>query len=525
MTTNGTTTNNQAVNPDLRTLSTLIFDLDGVIWRGSEPIEGAAASVARLRAAGKRCLYCTNNSKATQKQFADKLRNMGIELHEDDVISSSGATAMYLSAQFTGPFLVYVIGEEGIITALQKIGAHVVADNDVTDETMVDCVVVGIDRAFNYDKLRIAQRLIHKGAHFIATNRDNTFPTENGIVPGAGSIVSSVEAASGVAPVTIGKPRPAMVHLVMNKFGVAPHEVAMIGDRLDTDIACARRAGIAALFVATGVTPMQQARRGKGELRADAFFEDLPALADAILSDTPYQAPPIAAQTAAVVQGTTSGLQNATDAQPEAGPVELAPLEEISEPEPSATDAGIPPAESFSDEFPTVELADVSTTADSAPAEETIVWDEEPTADSASVLDDAAAPAVDDAATPGMAEVIDTDITQPLPDNQDVPDATENWDDIWFATEAETAETESPLEMSSSSQMDTDMEAASTPAGEGSAANDASPTPFDLDFDLSIPETPAIDRSTAVSEGTSSDATKPEDDSETDSNGFNWKLD
>ena len=142
---------------------------------------------------------------------------------------------MYLSAQFTGPFLVYVIGEEGIITALQKIGAHVVADNDVTDETMVDCVVVGIDRAFNYDKLRIAQRLIHKGAHFIATNRDNTFPTENGIVPGAGSIVSSVEAASGVAPVTIGKPRPAMVHLVMNKFGVAPQEVAMIGDRLDTD--------------------------------------------------------------------------------------------------------------------------------------------------------------------------------------------------------------------------------------------------------------------------------------------------
>jgi len=326
MTTDGMTTNNGAPGLDLRALTTLIFDLDGVIWRGSEPIEGAAAAVAALRAAGKRCLYCTNNSKATPRQFAEKLRGMGIELEEDDVISSSGATAMYLSAQFTGPFRAYVIGEEGIVSALHKIGANVVPDNDVTEESMVDCVVVGIDRQFNYEKLRIAQRFIHKGADFIATNRDNTFPTEDGIVPGAGSIVSAVEAASGVTPVTIGKPRPAMVDLVMSKLGVKANEVAMIGDRLDTDIACARRAGIAALFVATGVTPMAQARRGKGELRADAFFDNLTTLSEALLSDEPYHDAPSTAQAVAVVQGTSSGLQNANETQPEAGAINLAPV-------------------------------------------------------------------------------------------------------------------------------------------------------------------------------------------------------
>jgi 4-nitrophenyl phosphatase len=141
--------NSQTTNPatrDLQSLSTYIFDLDGVIWRGSEPVEGAAESVRRLQAAGKRCLYCTNNSKKTQKQFAARLREMGIDCRDEEVITSSVATAMYLAAQFTGPFLVYVIGEEGIITALQRIGARVVPDIEINNETEVDCVVVGIDR-------------------------------------------------------------------------------------------------------------------------------------------------------------------------------------------------------------------------------------------------------------------------------------------------------------------------------------------------------------------------------------------
>ncbi|MDQ3812392.1 MAG: HAD-IIA family hydrolase, partial [Armatimonadota bacterium] len=202
----------QLTDAEVQALSTFIFDLDGVIWRGDTPIAGAVASVMRLRAAGKRCFYCTNNSRQPQSRLAARLRAIGLELEDEDVMTSSSATALYLAGQFRDPFAVYVIGGEGITTALQKVGAHVLTGTEIAEET-VDCVVVGIDRSFTYDKMRLAQRFILGGARFIATNRDATFPTEEGVVPGAGAIVASVETATGIIPITMGKPRPLMVQL------------------------------------------------------------------------------------------------------------------------------------------------------------------------------------------------------------------------------------------------------------------------------------------------------------------------
>lgn len=284
-------------------LSAFIFDLDGVIWRGSEPIAGAAESVMLLRAAGRRCFYCTNNSRRAPRDFAETLRAMGIAVEDDEVMTSSTATALYLSGQFPTPFSVYVVGEAGLNDALREAGAHIVTDeaavameesasdgNSSTGEASdpIRCVVAGIDRAFSYDKLRRAQGFILGGARFVATNRDATFPVArsvvpHGVVPGAGAIVAAIETASGVAPTTIGKPQPAMAHLLMEKFGLPPGETAMVGDRLDTDIVSARRAGIAALFVATGVHSIEQARRATGEETPDALFDDLPALCRAVL--------------------------------------------------------------------------------------------------------------------------------------------------------------------------------------------------------------------------------------------------
>ncbi len=278
-------------------LRAFIFDLDGVLWRGSEPIAGAAESVMRLRAAGRRCFYCTNNSRRRPADFANTLRAMGIELQDDEVMTSSTATALYLSSQFPAPFTAYVVGEAGLRDALRGVGAHIITDEtdanngvvETHDSAAVDCVVTGIDRVFNYDKLRRAQGFILGGAQFVATNRDATFPVPrevepHGVVPGAGSIVAAIETASGVAPTTIGKPQPAMAHLLMEKFGLKPDETAMVGDRLDTDIVSARRSGIGALFVATGVNSTEQARRATGEELPDALFDDLPALCRAVLS-------------------------------------------------------------------------------------------------------------------------------------------------------------------------------------------------------------------------------------------------
>lgn len=269
---------------NLGAISTLVFDLDGVVWLGDTPIESAIVAINRLRDAGKRCLFCTNNASKTQSAFVEKLASVGLkDVAEEEVITSSVATATYLSAQFTGPFLTYVVGEEGIRQALQKIGARIVPDSDITDSSNVDCVVVGIDREFTYAKLDVAQRLIRRGALFVATNRDATYPVESGVAPGAGSIVSAVETATGSTPVTIGKPRPVMLQLIMQQYDLQPEEIAFIGDRLDTDIVCARRAGVPALLVTTGVTSLADARRAKGEMRPDAVFPELESLAGVLL--------------------------------------------------------------------------------------------------------------------------------------------------------------------------------------------------------------------------------------------------
>ncbi len=279
--------NTTALTPaDIAALSAYVFDLDGVIWRGSEPVEGAAEAVRRLREAGKRVLYCTNNSSKTQQSYAERLREMGLELEDEDVLTSSWATAVYLSAQFTGPYSAFVLGGEGIVSALQKGGARIVAEHDIDDDTRVDVVVVGMDKAFNYERLRLAQQLILRGAQFVATNRDATYPVENGVLPGSGAMVAAIESASGTTPVVIGKPRPAMLELAMERFGIKATDAAMVGDRLDTDIAAGRNAGMLALFVATGVTTPEQARKAKGDQRPHALFPNLSALCQIALDES-----------------------------------------------------------------------------------------------------------------------------------------------------------------------------------------------------------------------------------------------
>ena len=273
------------MNLQLDAVSTFIFDLDGVIWRGDAPVAGARESLARLRDAGHRCLFATNNSSRVPMFYAEKLGAMGIEAAPEDVVTSSTATALYLSRHLPRGFSAYVVGEEGIARALESIGGRVWSDEEISagqPPQSVDCVVAGIDRAFNFERLKRAQQFLLGGARFIATNRDATFPMENGVWPGAGSIVASIEVASGSAALSMGKPQPGMFLAILENYGLQPAQAAMIGDRLDTDIAGANRAGIGAIFVATGVTSLQSALDASGEERPDVCFEDLPALCRAL---------------------------------------------------------------------------------------------------------------------------------------------------------------------------------------------------------------------------------------------------
>ena len=233
---------------------------------------------------GKRPLFATNNSSRAPEYFAQRLQAMNINAAPEDVVTSATATAFYVRSHWPRA-RVFVVGEEGVQTLLREAGAQVVTIEDAHEAQSVDLVVAGIDRSFTYEKLRLAQKFILSGAKFIATNRDATFPVEGGVVPGAGSIVAAIECASGVVPLSMGKPEPAMLLGILERFGLRPDEAAIVGDRLDTDIACGARAGIGTVCVGTGVTSLEVAQKARGELKADLLFADLPALLRAMESN------------------------------------------------------------------------------------------------------------------------------------------------------------------------------------------------------------------------------------------------
>lgn len=264
-------------------VSTFIFDLDGVIWRGESPVEGAAASVEQLKQLGKRCFYATNNSARSPQWFVDRLQSMGINAQLEEIVTSATATASFIARNFSTPS-VYVVGEEGIQSLLRGIGAEVFTVDNVAPSEEIEVVVAGIDRTFNYEKLKWAQQFILRGAQFIATNRDATFPVEGGVVPGAGSIVAAIETASGIVPLSMGKPEPAMLLEILASYNLQPAEVAIIGDRLDTDIACGSRAGIGTVLVGTGVTSLETGLEATGEQKPDLLFADLPTMMGALVS-------------------------------------------------------------------------------------------------------------------------------------------------------------------------------------------------------------------------------------------------
>ena len=271
--------NSNLVLPDLRAL---IFDLDGVIWRGQTPIAGAAQNLQALREHGVRCFFATNNSSRSQQHYAERLQQMNIVAAPETIITSAVATGWHLEAVFSQrDFSAYVVGEDGIRHEVERVGGQILPDDD--EDTHADIVVVGLDRKFSYDILRTAQQHILRGATFIATNTDATFPTESGVVPGAGSVVAAIATAANQTPLVIGKPEPAMLTGCIERFGLEAPTTAMVGDRLDTDIACAHRAQIAALWVATGVHSRDHAENATGEQKPDVCFDDLSQLCAAII--------------------------------------------------------------------------------------------------------------------------------------------------------------------------------------------------------------------------------------------------
>ena len=242
-------------------INTLIIDMDGVLWHGDQPIPGLVEFFAILRERKIRFILATNNASQTAEQYVNKLARMGVTVDSAEILTSAMATALYL-AQRTQPAStrVFVIGEKGAREPLLDQGFtltglyEVNAPGDTGPKKGADYVVCGMDRELTWDKLATAALNLNAGAQFIGTNPDTSLPTELGFTHGNGAIIAALQAATGIAPTIIGKPEPLMYQQALALLGVEPTGTLAIGDRLETDILGAVRAGIPSLMVLTGVS-------------------------------------------------------------------------------------------------------------------------------------------------------------------------------------------------------------------------------------------------------------------------------
>lgn len=225
----------------------LLLDLDGVLYRGDEPVAHALETMAGLREAGIRVLFLTNNSSRTPEQVASKLEGLGIAAAPFEVVTSALATADLLAARGGGS--VFAIGGEGVVRALAEAGLRVLDG----EPDRADVVVVGIAEDLSYAQLRTACVLVRRGARLIATNADRTFPAPGGDEwPGAGALLAAIVTATGAEAEVVGKPFAPLFEAARRRAGASSPLV--IGDRLDTDIAGAENLGWDSLLVLTGVS-------------------------------------------------------------------------------------------------------------------------------------------------------------------------------------------------------------------------------------------------------------------------------
>lgn len=253
-----------------------VIDLDGVVYLLDDPIPGSIQTLKALQSESRPFVFLTNNSSSTAAQYVRKLQRLGIEIAGEQVVTSSEAVRCHLeNSHQTRGSTALVIGETGLLEEMARTGLDLVG---LSESLEADYVIVGWDREFNFDKLRAAVIAIRRGAEFIASNLDATYPTPQGLWPGAGSIIAAVATGAGREPFVAGKPNPLIVNLALERLGLGPGEVLLIGDRLDTDIEAGLRAGVDTLLVLTGISTVDDIERTR--IEPTHVMDSLSALLD-----------------------------------------------------------------------------------------------------------------------------------------------------------------------------------------------------------------------------------------------------
>ena len=267
----------------------ILCDLDGVVWLMHQPIAGSVNAIQLLKNAGHRVLFVTNNSYSVISDQENALAKIGIDAHNDVVTSSQAAGALLRKGE-----RVLLGGGPGTVEAVKNAGAVLAGrSDDQTDSEIdqeVDTVMVGFHPSFDYRGLTRLSQAVRNGARLIATNDDATYPTPRGLIPGGGSILASVVAASGVEPIIAGKPHQPMADLVRQVLGVTDLSDAwMVGDRPSTDGLFAQTVGCKFAQVLTGISSLKDVSDDVGNNASDQangnrqVFADLETFAKMIV--------------------------------------------------------------------------------------------------------------------------------------------------------------------------------------------------------------------------------------------------
>ena len=254
-------------------LKGLILDMDGVLWKDSKPIGDLPYIFKGISDLGLKVVFATNNATKSIEEYQQKLDSFGVQVEPEQIITSAIAAAKYLQQHYPSGIWVYVVGSASLKDMIHQHGFQVCDD---AGRNSAQVVLVAMDTSLTYEKIRNAATQIRQGADFIATNMDATFPTPQGLLPGAGACVAAIATAAEKQPLLIGKPQTLMYELAFQTLGFAPHEVMAIGDRLETDIAGAQKAGCLAGLVLSGVTDETKAHRWQPQ--PDLIARDLTEL-------------------------------------------------------------------------------------------------------------------------------------------------------------------------------------------------------------------------------------------------------
>lgn len=226
-----------------------IIDLDGTVYTGEDPIDGAVEAIQTFRENGFQLLFLTNAAVRSRQSYCEKLSRLGIEVIPEEIMTSGVVTAQYLSHNHP-ECIPLVIGEDPLRDELSRVGI-----NPTDDPSVADVLVVSLDRNITYDSLKRALRTIDSETLFVATNPDATRPSENGELPSTGAIIGAIRGMTGRKPDIIpGKPSEKTANVALRLVNIPPSDCLLVGDRLDTDIEMGLSAGITTVLTLSGVT-------------------------------------------------------------------------------------------------------------------------------------------------------------------------------------------------------------------------------------------------------------------------------